>query len=154
MMKWVDQLTRITSEALARKMNRRDAIRKVAGTVIGTLVSVALFEGKANAAPCDQCQVWYSDQTSCVPPNLKYCSGCGSTAGSCPSGYQKSTAWGYSSTGCWCVTPSPSGYTVCCDCTPTATPGTKSNLDCGCSWSYAQSGYCIGSTSPVVPLEQ
>lgn len=146
---WLDQLTRITAETLARKINRRDALKRTAGIVFGTLVSLTLFDTTAEAAPCDHCQTWQTNYCDCSPPRGTYCQGCGSSAGSCPTDYKISYAWGYGTTGCWCVSCSPGAptYKVCCDCTHKDNdPRTRHDSDCGCSWTYSPSGYCVSST--------
>lgn len=144
-MRWLDKLTQLTSENLAREMNRREAIKKMAGTAIGVLVSMSFLNGVAEAAPCDNCQTWYYGDCSCAPPNGRYCSGCGTT-GTCPSGYKKSYQWGYSSSGCWCNSCT-TNYSVCCDCTPTTNAsGARTSSDCGCRWVHSQSGYCVASS--------
>jgi hypothetical protein len=50
-MKWLDKLTQLTSEKLAREMNRRDAIKTFAGTAIGMLVSMSFLSGVQKRHP-------------------------------------------------------------------------------------------------------
>lgn len=147
MMKILDDISRITSIKLARFTTRREAIAKMIGYTIGGVIGFTFLTDKAFAAACDNCQSWYvGSWCGCSPPNGRYCSGCGGV-GSCPSGYKRSYAWGYASTGCWCSSCSGSStYYVCCDCTPSSNSAySRSASDCGCKWSVAQSGYCVQS---------
>ncbi len=146
MKNFLDNLTKATSINLARTTTRRKAVAKMAGSIITGIIGLTFFSDKAFAASCDMCERWgVGSWCGCGPPNGDYCPGCPSTVGGNPSGYKKSYAWGYSSTGCWCSSCSGSrNYYICCDYTKTANSSTRQySSDCGCKWTLTQSGYCV-----------
>ncbi|TCP52380.1 hypothetical protein EV586_11158 [Tumebacillus sp. BK434] len=132
MLKMLERFFKLVSEDVARKVDRKGFLKAAVGT---TFLGVLTFAGSksARANSISWCETVWATQ-SCAPPNGKYCSGCSSSS-KCPSGYKVSYAWGYSSTGCWCIAQGGriEGAT-CCDCTPTTNSNAskQTSSDCGC----------------------
>jgi len=128
----IEELFQLTSEKLARQVDRKDFLRvSFTGIFMGMLALIANpFQAKA-AAPII-CELTRND-TSCLPPNGQYCSNCPtSVVSACPRSMQVSYVWGYTQTGCWCI---QGGAARCCDCT-SFNQYTQHPSDCGCLYVF------------------
>lgn len=123
----IEEVSRIFSEKLARKVDRKDFLKASVGGIFAGLIAFTLKPSSAGATL--YCQVT-SSATYCSPPRQTYCNNCPTSAvARCPVGYKVSYAWGYKSTGCWCIR---GGAARCCDCT-TSDPYSQGIFDCGCA---------------------
>jgi hypothetical protein len=138
----LEQRIRIVSEALARRADRRDFLKKAGGAVVTGVVALAMGpalgwrEEKTFAAPR------IPTVANCEPPG-PYCNldgqnepnGC--KGASCFQHFANGQVqtctpqYGYTTTGCW-TTISANGYWTCCDCDCTG------GVSCGCAqYTYA-----------------
>jgi hypothetical protein len=117
------------AEYVARRVDRRTALRRSAQAVFGVVSAWAIggplardstahtLNGQAHCA-------YLTSATSCTPPGIGYCSGC--NGHECPSGYHWTTIT-YPSA-CWCTNVYGSYYRICCDC-----HSDTGSTYCGCS---------------------
>ncbi|MFE4525027.1 hypothetical protein ACFRCQ_23465 [Cytobacillus firmus] len=130
----IDRFSRLISENIAREVNRKTFLKTILTSAFAGIAVFSVNLNRTSAGALSWCEQWRSD-SNCTPPWGKFCSGC-TTSTKCPSGYKVSKAWGYSSTGCWCLPGGPGYDWTCCDCTKGADVTKTYSSDCGCKGSF------------------
>lgn len=116
------------SEGIARKVSDKAYLKEIFLSIITFVVRP--FQNRG--ASTNWCEIWYSSGDCYFPFGQGVCPNCTSKL-PCPHGYRVSFAYNYTTTGCWCVTVSPTITRVCCDCTPAWNdPYKRHDLDCQC----------------------
>lgn len=144
-----NDFTRRATEELARRITRRQILRRAASTTFATLAVIAVDgfrSARTSAATC-----YYTDpgHCGCRPPNGTYCislPGGGSNCnGADCAGNCKPSACGGDypvDRNCWCTDvccygPGSAGYYICCDC---LCPDSEC---CACSQFVSTGGNCF-----------
>ena len=118
------------AEGLARRTNRRQALKRTAAAVFGLVAAWAVEGIGMPGALASHCR-YTSQDTQCHYPGGIDCrslrDGSGNCDGErCANKCRIERSW-YAETGCWCTQPDGTGgYYVCCDCK-------CRGVRCGCS---------------------
>ncbi len=135
-------------EALARRLNRRQTLKRAAVAIFGAMAAWTVEGFRGNSALAQHCGIVTSN-CSCSPPGGLYCSGldpsfCAGSA--CSGGCYYDETYRYAGA-CWCSATcqyegSGPGYYQCCDC------NCYGEL-CACREFFPIGG--SGAPGPVVP---
>ena len=110
-------------EGLARRLNRRQTLKRAAVAVFGSVAAWTVEGFRGKSALAQQCGFVTEGNCSCSPPGGTYCSGidpsfCAGSA--CSGGCAYDESYRYAGA-CWCSATcqydgGESGYYHCCDC--------------------------------------
>jgi hypothetical protein len=110
-------------EELARKLNRRQTLKRAAVAVFGAVAAWTVEGFRGNSALADHCGVVTEGDCTCNPPGGLYCNGldpsfCAGSA--CSGGCYYDESYRYAGA-CWCSAicaygGGEPGYYQCCDC--------------------------------------
>ena len=110
-------------EGLARRLNRRQTLKRAAVAVFGSVAAWTVEGFRGNSGLAQQCGFVTEGTCTCTPPEGLYCSGmdpsfCAGSA--CSGGCAYDETYRYAGA-CWCSATcqydgGESGYYHCCDC--------------------------------------
>jgi hypothetical protein len=110
-------------EGLARRLNRRQTLKRAAVAVFGAVAAWTVEGFRGNSALADHCAVVTEGDCTCNPPEGLYCNGLDPSfceASACSGGCYYDESYRYAGA-CWCsavclYSDGQPGYYQCCDC--------------------------------------
>ncbi len=126
-MVYLSVLSRRIGEYVMRKTENQNGL----SAIFNSSIRKARYPFTKRGSENKWCEVWYQLRDCYFPFGQGLCKHC-DVSSPCPKDYQISYAYGYTTTGCWCVAL-PHVSKVCCDCTPLGNnPYRRHVNDCQC----------------------